>query len=184
MTKGGVGARLRARLAGVFRDPQGFDFVAALEAAGPGLAAETAALEAADFRESPDALSLAAPGYDERGWRYLEIFGRDGLEAVRARLPRCAAAAAAVPGMVNAGLSLLLPGTHLEPHRGELAGVLRLHLALRVPRGDCALRGGGQTRRWQPGRCLVFDDTLEHEAWNRGDGERVVLLVTFRPELR
>jgi aspartyl/asparaginyl beta-hydroxylase (cupin superfamily) len=165
----------------VFRDPRAFEFVPAFEAAFPAALAELATLHAQDFVQSPDALSLAADGYDERGWRYLELFGREGLDHQRARLPRCAAAAEAVPGMLNAGLSLLLPGTHLEPHRGELEGVLRCHLALRVPRGDCALRGGGETRTWTPGKCLIFDDTHEHEAWNRGDGERVVLLVTFRP---
>jgi aspartyl/asparaginyl beta-hydroxylase (cupin superfamily) len=133
--------------------------------------------------ESPDALSLAAEGYDERGWLYFELFGRAGLEPGRARVPRIAAACAAVPGMFHAGLSLLLPGTHLELHRGELAGVLRCHLALRVPRGDCALSGGGETRRWEPGRCLIFDDTHVHEAWNRGDGERVVLLITFESKV-
>ena len=56
---------------------------------------------------------LRAAGYDERGWRYLELFGRDGLEAQRRLAPRAAAAAQAVPGMVSAALSLLRPGTHL-----------------------------------------------------------------------
>lgn len=165
----------------MFRDPRDFPFVTVLEAAYAEIALECAALDRGAFVESPDALSIAAEGYDERGWRTFELFGRPGLESNRARAPRATAAAAAVPGMVNACLSLLEPGTHLEPHRGELQGVLRCHLALRVPRGDCALRGGGQTRRWEPGRCLVFDDRHVHEAWNRADGERVVLLVTFRP---
>jgi aspartyl/asparaginyl beta-hydroxylase (cupin superfamily) len=163
----------------VFHDARQFSFTSGLEAAFHELARELAQLDPDAFDESPDALSLATDGYDERGWRAFELFGRAGLERNRARVPRTAAAAAAVPGMVNACLSLLEPGTHLEPHRGELQGVLRCHLALRVPQGDCALRGGGQTRRWEPGRCLVFDDTVVHEAWNRGASERVVLLITF-----
>jgi beta-hydroxylase len=57
--------------------------------------------------------------------------------------------------------------------------VLRCHLPLIVPAGDVGLRSGNDTRSWQRGRCLIFDDTFEHEAWNRGDGDRVVLLVTF-----
>lgn len=165
----------------MFLEPRDFPCVTALEAAGPVISAECAALDRRAFVESPDALSLAADGYDERGWRVFELFGRPGLEGNRSRVPRTALTVAAVPGLVNSSLSMLEPGTHLEPHRGELAGVLRCHLALRVPRGDCALRGGGQTRRWEPGRCLVFDDRHVHEAWNRADGERVVLLVTFRP---
>ena len=165
----------------MFRDARDFAFTAALEAACSELLAELDTLDAGAFVESSDALSVAAEGYDERGWMYLELHGREGLEANRALAPRAAAAAAAVPGMLNAGLSLLRPGTHLEPHRGELAGVLRCHLALRVPRGDCAIASGGETRRWAVGRCLVLDDSFEHEAWNRGDGDRVVLLVSFRP---
>ena len=171
----------RALHSRVFLDPRAFAFVPTLEAAFPSLLTELERLPTTAFDESPDALSIAAQGYDERGWRSLELHGRDGLEANRALAPRAAAAAAVVPGMVHAGLSLLLPGTHLEPHRGERAGVLRCHLALSVPHGDCAIRGAGQTRGWTPGRCLVFDDTQVHEAWNHGDGERVVLLVTFRP---
>lgn len=168
----------------MFRDPGEFEFVPALEAACAGLSAELAGLAPSVFEESPDALSLAADGYDERGWLYFELFGREGLEANRGLAPRAAAAARAVPGLVNAGLSLLRPGTRLQPHRGELTGVLRCHLALRVPRGDCAISGGGQTRRWEAGRCLIFDDTIEHRAWNDADGERVVLLVTFRRPAR
>jgi aspartyl/asparaginyl beta-hydroxylase (cupin superfamily) len=57
--------------------------------------------------------------------------------------------------------------------------VLRCHLALVVPRGDVALRVDGEMRRWEAGRCLVFDDTLEHDAWNRAAADRVVLIVTF-----
>ncbi|HVS18729.1 MAG TPA: aspartyl/asparaginyl beta-hydroxylase domain-containing protein [Planctomycetota bacterium] len=166
----------------MFRDSREFPWTAALEAAFPELASELGGLPPEAFEESSDALSIAAEGYDERGWRYLELFGRERLESRRALAPRAATVAAAVPGMVNAGFSLLGPGTHLEPHRGELAGVLRCHLALRVPQGDCAIAGGGETRRWVAGRCLVFDDTVEHEAWNHGDCDRVVLLVTFRSE--
>jgi beta-hydroxylase len=106
--------------------------------------------------------------------------GDDALAAAnRARCPATVRACSAVPGLVNAGFSLLQPGTHLYPHRGEMTGVLRCHLPLVVPAGDVALRIGGAVHRWLPGRCVVFDDTFEHEAWNRGAGDRVVLLVTF-----
>ena len=85
-----------------------------------------------------------------------------------------------MPGLVNAGFSRFAPGTQLYPHAGEIPGVLRCHLALIVPAGDLGLQIGDETRRWQVGKCLVFDDKIEHTAWNRGASERVVLLVTFR----
>ena len=153
-----------------------------LEAAFESIVGELSALDRADFPESPDSLTTVRDGYDERGWRYLGLYGEGtGLEANRRRCPETARACSAVPRLVNAGFSLFLRGTHLHPHRGELPGVLRCHLPLVVPAGDVALRCGDETRRWRPGRCLILDDTLEHEAWNHGDGDRVVLIVTFEP---
>jgi aspartyl/asparaginyl beta-hydroxylase (cupin superfamily) len=168
-----------------FRDPQHFDFVAALEAQFEPILAELRALAPTDFLESPDSLTTVAHGYDETGWRYFGLFGEGrALEVNRALCPRTSSACSRVPGLVNAGFSLFLPGTHLYPHRGERAGELRCHLALVVPQGDVALRFGAETRRWERGRCLVFDDTFEHEAWNHADSERVVLIVTFEARAR
>ncbi len=35
----------------------------------------------------------------------------------------------------------------------------------------CALRVANEVRAWKEGKCLVFDDTSEHEAWNLSDLE-------------
>ncbi len=79
--------------------------------------------------------------------------------------------------------SLLRPGTHIPPHHGMLNTRLICHLPLIVPDG-CALRVGGETRPWEEGRALVFDDSIEHEAWNRSGQLRAVLLFEiWRPEL-
>lgn len=156
-----------------FLDPHDFAFLPALEAACDDVLGELRALGEEPFRPSPDSLTAAADGYDERGWLWFDLL------AAPAACPRTMAALAHVPAVVNAGFSWFRPGTHLYPHRGERTSVLRCHLPLVVPTGDVGLRIGGETRRWQRGRCLVFDDTLEHDAWNRGDGDRVVLLVTF-----
>lgn len=76
-----------------------------------------------------------------------------------------------------------VPGTHLRPHCGPHNARLRCHLALVVPDG-CSIRVGDEVRNWDEGRCLVFDDSFEHEVWNRGEGTRIVLLVDFwHPEL-
>ncbi|WP_082524837.1 aspartyl/asparaginyl beta-hydroxylase domain-containing protein [Pseudorhodoferax sp. Leaf274] len=84
-----------------------------------------------------------------------------------------------VPGMVSAGFSSMAPGTHITPHKGYTSQVLRCHLGL-VTNDDCALRVGAQERGWTPGSCFVFDDTVEHEAWNRGATTRIVLIVDFK----
>jgi aspartate beta-hydroxylase len=49
------------------------------------------------------------------------------------------------------------------------------HLPLIIPE-DCALNVGGELHPWVEGRAVVFDDTYEHEAWNRSTSTRVVLI--------
>ncbi len=156
-----------------------FAFVRGLEASFGVIRRDLQQLTAADFVASPDSLTTVADGYDETGWSWYGLFGGDGDAARRVHCPATARALDAVPGLVNAGFSRFCPGTHLYPHCGELGGVLRCHLPLLVPDGDVALRIGSEVRRWQPGRCVVFDDNLEHDAWNRGASDRVVLLITF-----
>ena len=72
--------------------------------------------------------------------------------------------------------SLLTPGSHILPHHGVTNTRVVTHLALIVPE-DCALVVAGEARAWQEGRCFSFDDTYEHEAWNRSGSLRVVLLM-------
>jgi len=79
------------------------------------------------------------------------------------------------------GFSVLQPGTNLKPHHGYQGDFLRCHLGLSVPDGDCRLRVENETRTWEAGKVMVFDDRDEHEAWNRTDHERVVLLFDFIP---
>jgi aspartate beta-hydroxylase len=72
--------------------------------------------------------------------------------------------------------SVLTPGTHILPHRGVTNTRLVTHLPLIVPE-DCAINVGGELHTWQEGRCVTFDDTFEHEAWNRSQTTRVVLIL-------
>jgi aspartate beta-hydroxylase len=72
--------------------------------------------------------------------------------------------------------SVLTPGTHLLPHHGVTNTRLVAHLPIIVPAG-CALTVGGQQHAWREGEAVVFDDTYEHEAWNRGGATRVVLIA-------
>jgi aspartyl/asparaginyl beta-hydroxylase (cupin superfamily) len=79
--------------------------------------------------------------------------------------------------------SVLEPGTHIPAHTGMLNTRLICHLPLIVPE-RCRLRVGSDTRLVQAGRTMIFDDSVEHEAWNDGDSTRVVLLFEiWRPEL-
>ena len=75
----------------------------------------------------------------------------------------------------TAFFSRLRPGTHIVPHHGATNTRLIAHLPLIVP-PDCALRVGNDTRAVEAGRMMIFDDTIEHEAWNRSTQDRVVLI--------
>jgi aspartyl/asparaginyl beta-hydroxylase (cupin superfamily) len=79
--------------------------------------------------------------------------------------------------------SLLTPGAHIPPHNGLVNTRLICHLPLIVP-GRSRFRVGNEIREWVEGRAWVFDDTIEHEAWNDSDRTRVILLFdVWRPEL-
>ena len=57
------------------------------------------------------------------------------------------------------------------------------HLPLIVP-PNCRLRVGNEVRNVEAGKMLIFDDSIEHEAWNDSDETRVILLFEiWRPEL-
>lgn len=132
----------------------------------------------------------ANPLLDDPSWSAAYLW-RSG-EPVPANADRCPAAMRAldlapIPRIrgrsPNVLFSLLKHGTHIPPHHGMLNTRLICHLPLIVPPG-CALRVGSETREWRPGELLIFDDSIEHEAWNRGAATRVVLLFeVWRPEL-
>ena len=103
--------------------------------------------------------------------------------------PRTSAALEALPLVRIRGnapevmFSVLTPGSHILPHRGVTNARAVCHLALMVP-DDCALVVGGERRAWREGEAFVFDDTYEHEAWNRGSRTRVVLIIdVWNPHL-
>ena len=72
--------------------------------------------------------------------------------------------------------SMLTAGTHILPHHGDSNVRVVVHLPLKVP-ADCALHVSGEYHHWQRGRAMAFDDTYRHEAWNRGESLRVILLM-------
>jgi hypothetical protein len=79
--------------------------------------------------------------------------------------------------------SRLAAGAHIPAHTGMLNARLVCHLPLVVPEG-CTFRVGNSVRPWVAGQAWAFDDTIEHEAWNRSAADRFVLIFdVWRPEL-
>lgn len=169
-----------------------FPWQAELEAAGARIREELHAvinegqrLEAFLQSDAPEVREsyLRASGTEPAAWDAF-FFSRHGERYADncARCPQTAALLEATPLVrirdhaPETLFSVLRPGTHILPHRGVTNTRLVTHLPLIVP-PDCALRVGGETHAWQTDRCVTFDDTFEHEAWNRSDETRVVLIL-------
>ena len=116
---------------------------------------------------------------------------RDGvrIDAHADRCPKTAgllsqAPYADVPGYApTAFFSILDKKSHIPPHTGVTNSRLIVHLPLVVP-GNCRFRVGSETREWQAGKAWVFDDSIEHEAWNDSEVPRAILIFdTWHPAL-
>ena len=117
-----------------------------------------------------------------RDWTAMHLLQNGHRIDVNARhCPRTMELLAAIPQpdvrdrSPNAMFSLLAPRTRIPPHTGVANTRLVCHLPLIVPEG-CGFRVGAETRMWREGEAFVFDDTIEHEAWNDSDELRVVLI--------
>lgn len=158
--------------------------------------------ELAKARENPDLFApyIHAEGnrpvrndhrnLDNADWSALFLW-RDGelADGAEALFPKTLKALEAAPLEIIPGrspialFSKLAPGARIDPHTGFLNTRLICHLPIITPE-NCALRVAGETRSWKRGEAFVFNDTVEHEAWNNSDEERVVLICSvWRPEL-
>lgn len=174
-----------------------FPWVAGVEAATDAIRAELAALLVTEegFRpylvNAPDRPRGDFHGlHDNPQWSTLYLIdnGRP-MPDVIARAPKTYAAISALPlcAIGNRAptvmFSLLRAGARIPPHTGMLNTRIICHLPLMVP-PDCGFRVGNEVRMWEVGKTLIFDDTIEHEAWNNSDEDRVVLIFdVWRPEL-
>jgi aspartyl/asparaginyl beta-hydroxylase (cupin superfamily) len=177
-----------------FFDPGSFAGVAELEAALDDVRDEFLALAERNRHQLGSRLTGL---HGDRGgsgncgrWSMIPLI-RNGrrVEEYAGQCPRTMELAKALPlpqlSLISPSVyfSVLEPGSRIAPHTGITNARLIAHFPLIVP-DDCGLAVGGETRRWQAGKALVFDDMTEHEAWNDSDSIRVVLIVDlWRPEL-
>ena len=115
-------------------------------------------------------------------WSSLHLW-RDGKKVAEncALFPKTTAILDALPMADQPGyaptamFSILQPRTTIPPHTGSSNTRLIAHLPLIIPDG-CRFRVGNDVRPWVMGESFVFDDTIEHEAWNDSDQLRAVLI--------
>lgn len=180
-----------------FYERDQFDWVPTVEAATSAIRAE---LGQALARGDPFQPYLRAradrPSYDFHGlldnpaWSTLYLWENGGPTTdAHIRYPDTFAALADVPmphittRAPSILFSLLQPGARIEAHHGMINTRLICHLPLVVPAG-CGFRVGNEVRAWEVGKLMIFDDTIEHEAWNDSDADRIILIFdVWRPEL-
>ncbi len=171
-----------------FYDPALFDWAKDLEARSGDIREEALAILRDGDKLVPyvEADDNPLPGEsDIAGSRQWTAFflRRDGIviEENAAKCPATMRALAAIPqdaadeSTQSVLFSVLAPGAHIPPHNGMLNTRLICHLPVIAPAG-CRLRVGGETREWRENELVIFDDSIEHEAWNDSREIRVVLL--------
>ncbi|XP_056679945.1 aspartyl/asparaginyl beta-hydroxylase isoform X3 [Monodelphis domestica] len=80
--------------------------------------------------------------------------------------------------------SVMHPGTHVWPHTGPTNCRLRMHLGLVIPKEGCKIRCAQETKFWEEGKVLIFDDSFEHEVWQDASSLRLIFIVdVWHPEL-
>lgn len=167
-----------------------FPWLPELEAATPAIQAELAALLASRMDDFAPYMQIPADApvnqWEElnhsRRWSSLFLW-KDGVrqDAVCEACPQTAALLGRLPMADQPGFaptamfSALEANTRIPAHTGSTNVRLLCHLPLVLP-GPARFRVGNETRAWEMGKAWVFDDTIEHEAWNDADKLRVILI--------
>ena len=111
------------------------------------------------------------------------------------RCPITMAALRGVQGVQSALFSFMLPWAYVPPHADPGKGVIRYHLALKVPqdRSKCFIQVEPDTRlsphtdlvryHWGEGAGVLFDDVFPHWVRNDTDEVRIVLFVDIKRPL-
>jgi aspartate beta-hydroxylase len=88
------------------------------------------------------------------------------------------------PRVANyAYFSALAPGGHAGPYYATYNWTFNVQMGLIVP-DNCGVRVKDETRRWEEGKCLIFDASFAHEAWNKADSTLFILVITtYHPDL-
>jgi aspartate beta-hydroxylase len=174
-----------------FFDSALFPWFAELEQSAATIRAELQALLVEDAHEFRPYVGFE-PTQPVNQWKELNhsprwsawFFWKDGLRQ-DANCARCPATAKLLDGLPLLDLpgkgpsvmfSVLAPKTRIPPHTGSSNVRTTVHLPLIVPPG-CGFRVGGETREWREGEAWAFDDTIEHEAWNDSDEQRIILIL-------
>lgn len=148
-----------------------------LRATHPAIKAEWDAFVADDGRlPLIEDLFGSSQGNVGSWWRLGPLISRRRpLPPLAALFPTTVAALSAVPDLLSAVWSVFGPGAELPPHAGINAGSLNFLFGVHCPDGT-GHEIQGRSVDLEEGGMVVFDDNLEHAAWNRSEEPRVLII--------
>jgi aspartate beta-hydroxylase len=174
-----------------FFDRSLFPWLAPLEAASPEIRTELMRVLVSDrpglqpYIDFPDGLPIDQFKDLNRSRKWSAYFLWNQGQANASHIARCPITARTLEEVVprcrvqgrapTAFFSILDPNTRIPAHTGITNTRCTVHLPLIVP-PNCGFRVGSTTREWMQDQAWVFDDTIEHEAWNLSDTPRAVLI--------
>lgn len=157
-----------------FYEAHSVDFLKDLEAAYPAIKKEFLETTTSKDYQQMRLKTIYNTGWSTFGLRW---FRRD-LKEGHTKCPVFSSLVKEYDDLIESiGFSIMAPGTIIYPHVGFTDSVLRCHLGIEVPEGDCCIRVDKHYRKWQEGAAFIFDDTLEHEAWNKTTHQRIIVLA-------
>ena len=171
-----------------FYDPETFDWVSAFENNWTTIRDELFALSQEDPKRIKPYSFNHAMSFPPKHWKTMGLkFWGISLHKNLNRCPKLAEILRGMPEVTSLSLSVLEPGSNINPHQGDTDAVYRCHLGLKIPAPlpDCGFQVGPEIRSWEEGKLLVFCDAQTHTAWNQTDERRIVVIFdVMRPEFQ
>ncbi|MBM3186920.1 MAG: aspartyl/asparaginyl beta-hydroxylase domain-containing protein [Bacteroidetes bacterium] len=83
------------------------------------------------------------------------------------------------PEIISVSFNQLESQGEILPHCGDTNAIFRCHFGLEIPAQlpECGFRVKEETRSWEAGKWLVFTDANEHEAFNRSEKRRIIMVI-------
>ncbi|VAW74518.1 hypothetical protein MNBD_GAMMA12-213 [hydrothermal vent metagenome] len=124
--------------------------------------------------------------FPPKNWKTMGFyFWRWRLHGNCNRCPRTTEILDSIPNLTGGSLSILEPGSNINPHQGDTNAQVKVHIGLSIPEGlpNCGFQVGDDIRSWGEGELLLFCDAHRHTAWNHSKQRRLVFIIdVIRPE--
>jgi aspartyl/asparaginyl beta-hydroxylase (cupin superfamily) len=148
--------------------------------------------EIASFIKEKDDKFLSTSGFYKaidlkNGWTTLAFlfWGVRISHEFDKKCPKMADHVRQIPGIVSVSMSRLAPRAQIAEHNGDTNAIMRCHFGVEVPASlpECGFKVNNESRNWEEGKFLVFNDAYRHSAWNNTDERRILIIIdVIRPE--